>query len=156
VTNKTTQITSESRKEMPLRGRAKKTIIMEALRKEALSGVSEDASNDDAENAWFAHLIKKAFDSEDKDSGLCLRLVTERGWAALKPSSDCVTFEFDKNATTTQQASQVMNAVSEGHIPPDLGLAFVGGIKSMIEIEANTELKVRIENLEEMMNAQSS
>lgn len=151
-----TSITSDSRKDMPQRGRSKKTIIMEALRKEALSGVSENATNDEAESAWFSHLIKKAFHSDDKDSGLCLRLVTERGWAALKPSSDCVSFEFDKNATSTTQAAQVMDAVSEGHIPPDLGLAFVSGIKSMIEIEANTELKARIEKLEELMNAQPS
>ena len=151
MTNKATQITSESRKDMPLRGRSKKTIIMEALRKEAMSGVSSNASNDDAENAWFAHLVKKAFDPEDKDSGLCLRLVTERGWAALKPSSDCVSFEFDKDATPTIQAAQVMDAVSEGHIPPDLGLAFVSGIKSMIDIEANTELKARIEQIERML-----
>ena len=151
MTNKATQITSDSRKDMPLRGRSKKTIIMEALRKEAMSGVPDGASNDEAENAWFSHLVKKAFDSEDKDSGLCLRLVTERGWAALKPSSDCVSFEFDKDATPTTQAAQVMDAVSEGHIPPDLGLAFVSGIKSMIDIEANTELKARIEQIEEML-----
>ena len=54
MTNKSTQITSESRKEMPLRGRSKKTIIMEALRSEALSKVPEDASNDEAENAWLS------------------------------------------------------------------------------------------------------
>ena len=151
MTNKSTQITSDSRKSMPLRGRSKKTIIMEALRKEAMSCVPNNASNDDAEDAWFAHLVKKAFDPEDKDSGLCLRLVTERGWAALKPSSDCVSFEFDKDATPTTQAAQVMDAVSEGHIPPDLGLAFVSGIKSMIDIEASTELKARIEQIEKML-----
>ncbi|MAF43441.1 MAG: hypothetical protein CMI54_04630 [Parcubacteria group bacterium] len=147
-----TSITSERRKEMPSRGKSKKTLIMDALRKEALSGVSEGATNEEVETAWFSHLVKIAFNSEDKDSGLCLRLLTERGWSALKPSSECVRFEFDPSAEPHVQAGQVMDAVAQEIIPPDLGIAFVGGIKSMIEIEANTELKERIEKLEAMLN----
>lgn len=148
-----TSITSDSRKELPSRGKSKKTLIMNALREESLSKVSEEASNEEVETAWFAHLVSKAFDSEDKDSGLCLRLVTERGWSALKPSSECVSFEFDPGADPHVQAGQVMDAVAKEIIPPDLGIAFVGGIKSMIDIETNTEIKDRIEHLEALLNA---
>ena len=134
------------------RGRSKRTLIIEALRKQALEGVKKESTSEEVEQAWFEHLIKSSLNSDNKDSGLCTRLVTERGWAALKPSSDCVRFDFDKDAPPHVQAAQVMDAVSQGHIPPDLGLAFVSGIKSMVEVEANTELKERIEKLEALVN----
>ena len=146
-----TSITPEKRKDMPLRGRSKRTLIVEAMREQAMLGVKEGAPSDDVEKAWFAHLVSNAVDSDNKDSGLCIRLLTERGWAALKPSSECVRFEFDADALPHVQASQVMHAVANEIIPPDLGIAFVGGIKSMIDIEANTELKARIEQIEKML-----
>ena len=143
-----TTITSDIRKELPARGRSKKTLIIEAIKEKALLTVDKDAKASDVEKAWFAELIKKAMNPDDGDSGLCLRLVTERGWAALKPSSENVEFEFDPNADPHIQAAQVMHAIAEGNIPPDLGLAFVGGIKSMLDIEEVTELKERLEAIE--------
>ena len=146
-----TTITTETRKEIAPRGKGKRNIILDAMKEEVLLGVEKNATKEEVEKAWFKKLISVALKDDHKDSGLCIRLITERGWSALKPSSECVSFEFDKDATPTIQAAQVMDAVSEGHIPPDLGLAFVSGIKSMIDIEANTELKARIEQIEKML-----
>lgn len=133
------------------RGKSKKTLIIDAMRKNAMLGVKDGASSDDVETAWFDHLVKTAMDADSKDSGLCTRLLTERAWAALKPSSECVRFEFDVNADPHVQASQVMDAVAQEIIPPDLGIAFVGGIKSMVDIETNTELKAQIELIKEKL-----
>lgn len=155
-TKNQTSITSDRRKQMPSRGRSKRTLILEAMKESALLGLSKDASQEDAEKAWFSYLIKTSLDAENKDSGLCTRLISERGWSALKPSSETVHFEFDPNAKPHEQASQVMDAASKGTIPPDLALAFVSGIKQLVEVEANTELKARIEKLEEMLNAGQS
>lgn len=149
-----TSIDKDSRKDMPARGRGKRNIILAAMEKTALLNVPINATKDKIEEAWFEHLVKVALDSEDKDSGLCLRLLTERGWSALKPSSDCVQFEFDKDATPTRQACQVMDAVAGGIIPPDLGISFVSGIRSMVDIETNTEIKDRLEKLEAMINGE--
>lgn len=146
-----TTITKDTRDNMPPRGRSKRTLIIEAMREQALLGVKKDASNEDVEKAWFAHLVENAVSPDSKDSGLCIRLLTERGWAALKPSSECVRFEFDHDAAPHVQASQVMRAVAEEIIPPDLGIAFVGGIRSMLDIEANTELKAEIERIKEKL-----
>ncbi len=147
-----TSITSDRRKDLPSRGKSKKTLILNAIRDQALAGLPEGCSNEEIESQWFKRLVEIAFDMENKDSGLCLKLITERGWSALKPSSECVNFKFDPNSPSHVQASQVMDAVSDGLIPPDLGIVFVGGIKSMIDIEANTDLKDRIEKLEVILN----
>lgn len=134
------------------RGKSKRTLILEAIRKSALVKVKKTATNDEIELCWFNELVARALDKDDRDSGLCIKLITERGWSALKPSTECVQFEFDKDGTPVHQATQVMAAVSNGEIPPDLGLAFVNGIKAVIEVEANVELKGRIEALEAMIN----
>jgi hypothetical protein len=150
-----TSFTSGTRKATKPRGRGKRNVIIDAMRESALAGVPKNATDEQVEDAWFKHLISQAIDSECKDAGLCLRLITERGWSALKPASECVKFEFDKDASTTKQASQVMDAVADGIIPPDLGIAFVSGIRSMIDIEANVELKARLEKLESIVNGNS-
>jgi len=134
------------------RGKSKKTLIMEAMREQALMELSDTATNEETEKAWFQYLVKNAMDANSDNSGLCLRLITERGWSALKPSSECIQFEFDPSSTPTQQASQVIDAISDGLIPPDIGLALISGIKNAQEIEVSTELKQRIEALEELLN----
>lgn len=153
-----TTLTPEKRKDMPARGRSKRTLILDAIRDNALIGFKENPDKSDSENreaaeqAFFRHLVTKATDSADNDSGLCMRLLTERGWSALKPSSELVMFEFDKDAPAHKQAAQVMDAIASGVLQPDIGAMFVGGIKSMIDIETNTEIKERLEKLEALIN----
>ena len=153
-----TTLTPETRKELPARGMSKRTIILDAIRENALMGVKEDPSKSEHENravaekAFFSHLLTKAASPDDKDSGLCLRLLTERCWSALKPSSELVQFEFSKDAPPHIQAAQVMEAIANGILQPDIGAMFVGGIKSMIDIETNTEIKERLEKIEAALN----
>ena len=64
-------------------------------------------------------------------------------------------FEFDKNSKPHEQASQILQAVSNGQIAPDIGQMFVGSIKSMIDIEEYTDLKERIEKLERALAGES-
>lgn len=146
-----TTISKDNRAGMPPRGRSKKTLILEAMREQAELGLKNDATQDDCEKAWFGILLKNALDPECGDSGLCLRLITERGWSALKPSSDLVKFDFDADATPAQQAAQVLKAVSDGVIPVDHGNQFVAAISSMINIEEGTELKAEIARIKEKL-----
>ena len=133
---------------LPPRGRSKRTLILEAILESSAIGLPKNATKEQAEKAWFSELLKRALTPDDGDSGLCLRLLTERGWSSLKPSSDCVQFDFDEDGDFHKQAAQVMKAISLGEVPPDLGLAFVSGIKSMLDIEEVTELKGRLEAIE--------
>ena len=133
------------------RGRSKKTLILDALRKQAFQGLSAKATTEECERAWFSHLVSCVIDPENKDSGLCLRLITERGWAAIKPSSELVTFDFDPSASATQKAEQILKAVSDGIVPMDYGERFISAINSTTNIEANTELKAEIERIKEKL-----
>lgn len=143
-----TSITSEKRAAMPPRGRNKRTLILEAMKKQAQLNVGEKAADEDCERAWFELLIKEAVDSESSNSGLCLRLITERGWSALKPSSELVSFEFDPAGTAADKADQILYAISQGLVPMDYGKEFISSINAMTNIELNTDLKERIEKIE--------
>lgn len=134
-----------------IRGRSKRTLILEAMREEALLGVAEGASSEDVEKAWFKHLASIATDTASNNAGLCLKLLTERGWAALKASSELVEFEFDETASPTEKAGQVLAAVADGRIPLEYGVQLVSAIKSTVEIELNTEIKKRLEDIEKKL-----
>ena len=147
-----TTISKDNRDKLPPRGRNKRTLILEALRERAFNGLTEDSTPEQAEKAWFSHLINVATNKDDKDASLCLRLITERGWAALKPVGEQVSFEFDKDGSLSDQAAQILDAVAKGDLSVDYGKQLVDAIKGLAEIIANTELKDRIKAIEEKLN----
>lgn len=92
-----------------------------------------------------------AFNPEDKDRGMCLKLLADKGWASVKPSSERVSFVFDVNALPHVQAAQALKAAADGDIPPDIANTFIQAIKAMIDIEEFTNLKDRIAALEKSL-----
>jgi hypothetical protein len=146
-----TSITSDSRKKMKPRGRSKRTIILEAIKEESLLGLSSEASSEEVEKSFFAHIANRAFDIEDQNSGMCLRLLADKGWSSVKPTMEHVEFDFDENASPAIQASQVMKAASEGRIAPDIANMFVSSIASMLKIEEVTEIRKELDSIKEML-----
>jgi len=137
---------------LPARGRANKTIILEMMREKGHLQLDENSTKEDAEKAFFDNIATSAFDTKDPNRGMCLKLLTDKGWASLKPSNETVNFEFDKDSLPHQQAAQVMDAASKGDLAPDIANTFIQSIKAMIDIEEYTNLKERIEKLEEALN----
>lgn len=150
-----TTITKENRDRVPGRGRSNKTIILEAMREASLIGLKESSTKEQSETAFFKHVAKSAFNPEDPNCGMCLKLLADKGWASVKPSSEMVGFEFDEKAKPYIQATQVMAAAAKGLIPPDIANTFIQSIKSMLDIEEVTLLKERIEKLEAALNGES-
>lgn len=140
---------------LPPRGKAVRTLILDAIRKNSLIGLPEGATRAEAEQAFFLHVAKSAFDQEDKDRNLCMNILATKGWANLKPSNETVKFNFDSSLKPHEQAAQVLQAVAEGILPPDIGNIFIQSIKSMIDIEEYTDLKSRIETLEKLLAGES-
>lgn len=134
------------------RGKSKKNVVLEALKAKGVLGLRVNSSNEKAEAAFFGELVTVALNEEDNNRGMCLKLLADKGWASIKPSSEKVVFPFTKDAPPHIQAAQVMDAVAQGLIPPDIGNTFVQSIKAMIDIEEYTNLKERIENLEVLLN----
>ena len=147
-----TSITPDSRKDMPSRGKAKKTLILDAIKERALLEMDSSASNEEVEKAVFGFMAEAAFNPTE-DTGViannCLTHLMNKGWASIKPSSECVEYEFDENAKPHEQAAQIMRAISDGVIPPDIGSTLVNSIASMLKIAEVTELEDRIAALED-------
>tara|TARA_R110000851_G_C13069232_1_gene564723 strand:- start:1681 stop:2142 length:462 start_codon:yes stop_codon:yes gene_type:complete len=137
---------------LPARGRSAKTLILEMMREESLIELNPKSTKEQTEKAFLKHIAVRAFNSEDPNSGMCLSLLTNKGWPNLKPSNETVEFDFDKDALPHVQASQVMYAAANGFIPPDIANTFIQSIKAMIDIEEYTDLKERIIKLEETLN----
>jgi hypothetical protein len=120
------------------RGKGGRTKILEALKR---AGKDEDG--------FYDLLVSRSFDPEDSFSfkELLARL------APLKKSvMPSVEFEFNKAGTPAEQVAQILDAISEGFVPPDVGNMIISSVKNAVEIEANTDLKHRIEALENMIN----
>ena len=124
------------------RGKSERTKILEALKR-----------NGKTESGFYDTLIERALDPDDT---FALREVLNRFSPLKKSVMPDVEFNFNAKGTPVEQVSQLLDAVSNGDIPPDVASMLINSIKGAIEIEVNTELKGRIEKLEDMLNAQPS
>lgn len=147
-----TKTTLKKGDNLPPRGRSNKTLILESIRESSLLELNKNSTKEEAEKAFFKHVANRAFNVEDQNSGMCLKLLGDKGWASVKPSSEMVVFDFSKDGKPFEQAAEVMYAASNGEIAPDIANTFIQSIKSMVDIEEYTNLKERIEKLEETLN----
>ena len=149
----TSSTTLKDGENLPPRGKSNKTRILEALRLESFENLSQDSTKDDCEVAFFRHIIRRAkLGDGDKDSGMLLKFLGDKGWSSMKPTLGNVEFEFDETAEPHIQASQVMAAAAKGDIAPDIAQIFVASIANMLKIDEITQIKDRLEKLEEMLN----
>jgi len=154
-----TTIDKDSRKDIPPRGKGKKSLMLEAIRDVCgseqeflkqvvaigMGGVTK-ISADDADEEEFEY---------KQPNIMLLNLVINRIEPPLKAIAPMVEFDFNPNAKPHEQANQILMAVANSQIAPDIGQMFVASIKSMIDIEEYTDLKERIEKLEKALSGES-
>lgn len=140
---------------LPPRGRSNRTLILETLRENGHLSLTKDATKEECEKAFFNNVATEAFNLDGQNRGMCLKLLADKGWASVKPSSEMINFDFDESSKPHIQAAQIMKAASQGLVPPDIANTFVQSIKAMIDIEEYTDLKERIEKLEATLNGES-
>lgn len=133
-----------------------KNRILEAMRQESFEGLTVKSTRDECEIAYFKCLVRKAKDVEDKDSGMMLKLLGDKGWSSMKPTLGNVEFDFDAKATPSMQASQVMSAAAKGEIAPDIANIFVTAIASMLKIEEVTALRQEVDEIKAILKAKSN
>lgn len=139
---------------LPPRGKAFKTLLMETIREESLLDVTPQSSKEETEKAFIRHAAKRAFDPNDQNSATILNEFMKRSFPPLKPSNEAIEFSFPEEGTPAEKAFSVINAISKGDIPPDIGQTIVGIIKDSVVIEEATDLKARIEELEKKLGIQ--
>lgn len=152
-----TTIDKDSRKNIPPRGKGKKSLMLEAIK--AVCGDEQNFLKQVVTiglGGWTQPEQKEDEDPQDpvfqNPNPVLLTLVMNRIEPPLKSISPMVNFDFDPNAKPHEQANQVLQAVANSQIAPDIGQMFVSSIKSMIDIEEYTDLKSRIEKLEAALN----
>lgn len=136
---------------LPGRGKAFKTILLDAIREESLIGLTSSSTKEDADKAFIKHIAKRAFDKEDQNSAMLLKELITKSYPSLKPTLDRIKFDFPESGTDSEKALSVLSAVSNGSVPPDVGQLIVGIIKDNSVIEANTDLKQRIIEIEKSL-----
>lgn len=138
-----TTIDKDIRKELPARGKGKKSLMLEAIK--ATCGDEQE---------FLRRVITLGLgDGKDLPANpALLALVINRIEPPLKAISPMVEFDFNPNSKPHEQANQILNAVANSQIAPDIGQMFVSSIKSMIDIEEYTDLKERIEKIEAALN----
>lgn len=137
---------------LPGRGKSKRTLILDAIRKQSLLGLKSDASKDDAEEAFFAHMAERAVNKEDNSSAMLIKVLADKGWASTKPTMEPVEFEFDSEGSAAAQASQIVEAIAKGQLSPDVGNMLINSIANLMKIVEITELEERLKALEESQN----
>lgn len=121
------------------RGKSEKTKFLEALQRRSMTEVD-----------FYDKLIEKAL---DEDSSIAMTEVLKRISPIPKQVAPSIEFDLDTSAKPHEKASQILDAISSGQIPPDIGATLMQSIKVFVDIEEYTDLKARIEKLEELLNA---
>lgn len=148
-------ITPEKRKEMPSRGKGSKTLILESIREKALLNLSEDATKQDAEKAVFGFLAEAAFNPTPDTavvSNTSLSMLMKKGWPDVKATMPLCEFDFNPSGSSVDKATDILSAVSNGDLPADVGLSLISAMASVLKIEEVTELKDRLDKIEEALN----
>ena len=104
--------------------------------------------------------LRKAFEAEGKAVAerciaaalegdvQAMRIVLERLAPPLKARVDPVSFDLNPEGSYTDQARQIMQAVSEGQLSPDVGKMLIDGIASVARVDELDEIRQRLEALE--------
>jgi hypothetical protein len=136
---------------LPARGKSNKTRVLDALRSESVKDLLElptKPTRDQAEEAFFARVAQRALNSGDPNSAMLLKVLMDKGWSSPKPTLEPIKIDFPVNGTPAEKSFAVLESIADGGIAPDIGQLLIGIIKDSVIIEEATDLKQRIEALE--------
>lgn len=149
--------TKETRKSVSPRGKSKKTLILDAIKERALLGISANSTKDDVEKAVFGFMAEAAFNPTQDTaavSNTCLNQLMKKGWSDLKAVDPSIEFQLSAD-TVTGKAYEILDAISQGDIPPSTGVSLINALSSVMKIEEIGDLKDRLEAIEKALNAKS-
>ena len=131
------------------RGPGWRTQLFKSMRQAALLGVAKNASDDVVEKAIIKEIAVNAF-AGGPESVPYMKIMADKTFPNYKSTHEPVTFDFDSTGTATERAFQILDALAAGDIAPDICSLIMGTLKDVAVIEESTDLKARIEALEEL------
>lgn len=93
---------------------------------------------------WLVH--KALF-----DGGAYMEAILRKVMPASKATYPSIEFEYDPSWTHVKKADSIMTAMAQGEIPPDVGHMLIDGLQKMLGIEEVTELAIRLEKIEKLL-----
>lgn len=134
------------------RGKGKKSLMLEAIR---------DVCKDEQEflkqmvTIGIGGLTKiSAPDADEEEfeyknpNPTLLTLVLNRIEPPLKAIAPMVEFEFDPNLNPHEKADQILTAIADGKLAPDIGQMIITSITSMLKIQEVTDIEERLKKME--------
>lgn len=122
------------------RGKSERTKILESFGR--LSRTEEE---------FYDLLTEKAFNPEDQFS---FKELLSRMSPIPKAVAPFVKFDFDASANLHDQSGQVLEAISKGELPPDIGGSILAGISSMVKVKEVTDIDERLKAMESHVESQ--
>ena len=100
-------------------------------------------------------IITALVDAAKTGDTAAAKLLLDRAIPALRPTTQAITFKLDAEASLSDQARQIMQAVASGEIPADNATQLVSGLASTARIVEVDELEKRLIALEDLQNGNS-
>ena len=126
----------------PPRGQSFKTKLIESLKRKGMT-----------EENFIDLLVDKAI----TDGGIYLQEILKRYNPVSKQSHESIIIEdWPKGGTPAEKANKVLDCITDGSIPPDVGSILIEAISKSLGIEEVTELAKRLEAIEKLLDAQKA
>lgn len=127
------------------RGKSQRTLLQESLERLGTS-----------EASFYDTMIMAALGLTEDESILKLQSfafpeVVKRLYPIPKQVAPTVEFDYPKDGTLTEKASAIEVAISDGVIPPDVGVNLISVLAHVAKIEEVTEIKERLDRIEQMI-----
>jgi len=94
-------------------------------------------------------LVNRALEGDTNAASIVLAKVLP----SVKAHAAPVEFDYDTSAPISDQVSAVIEGISRGQVPPDVGRLVIESIKALADVRATEELAARIEALEAASDA---
>ena len=144
-------ITPDTRKKMPPRGRSKFSLLMDVIKESSMLELTPKATQEEAQKAFMKHVASRAFAPSDPVSGQLLSSLINRCFPAIKPVMPECDLGFANGDSIDDMAAKIVSAAGSGTVSPDVAAALMGLLKDKVIINEKGELMRRLEELEERM-----
>ena len=122
----------------PGRGQSFKTKLIESLKRKGHT-----------EETFIDMLVDRAI----ADGGVYLQELLKRYNPVPKQSHESIIIDnWPKDGTPAEKANKVLDCITDGTIPPDVGSILIEAISKSLGIEEVTELAKRLEAIEKLLS----
>lgn len=129
----------------PPRGKSYRSVLLEALK---------SCNQSMGEIEFVTYYINKALTSDDAQAAGMLREIFLRLNPIPKPVAPPIEFDFPVNGSAVEKMDAIIKGISTGVVPADIGKMMADIIKTGLDVQEVTELAIRLEKLEKLLEQQ--